>query len=391
MLKLKEERRIAFLYVTHDLASARYVADDILVMYAGQIVEQGPIEQVLADPLHPYTQLLLSRRAGSGHGRRGEAHRDSQGPRLRRGRPARRLPLRRRAARSRSTCARACTPPLVEARSRPGGALSRQCADACRDLREECLMAGVAPDALHGSRRVRARSRGRARVGRRRSATTVSSSSTCTATTPAQRAEWLDELGLVAVGRHAGLDALENELPALARGARGPRLRPDRAQLDRSAGVERRRARGRRADRRRSRRRAREHGLRFGFHNHWSELAALDDGGHGPRQAARAARSALARARPRLGLGGGRRPRRRARAHERPLPARARQGLSRARHTRGLPGRRRRGRIRARAAGGSRRGRRVARRRAGQSRRLRAFAAVERSFDAVQRILEEAA
>jgi peptide/nickel transport system ATP-binding protein len=60
MLKLKEERGIAFLYVTHDLASARYVADDILVMYAGQIVEQGPIEDVLADPLHPYTQLLLS-------------------------------------------------------------------------------------------------------------------------------------------------------------------------------------------------------------------------------------------------------------------------------------------------------------------------------------------
>ncbi|MCW2975132.1 MAG: transporter ATP-binding protein [Actinomycetia bacterium] len=60
MLKLKEERDIAFLYVTHDLASARYLADDILVMYAGQIVEQGPIEQVLADPLHPYTKLLLS-------------------------------------------------------------------------------------------------------------------------------------------------------------------------------------------------------------------------------------------------------------------------------------------------------------------------------------------
>ena len=60
MLKLKEERQIAFLYVTHDLASARYLADDILVMYAGQIVEQGPIESVLADPLHPYTRLLLS-------------------------------------------------------------------------------------------------------------------------------------------------------------------------------------------------------------------------------------------------------------------------------------------------------------------------------------------
>src|SRR5215212_7934231 len=60
MLKLKEEREIAFLYVTHDLASARYVADEMLVMYAGQIVERGPIEQVLAAPLHPYTRLLLA-------------------------------------------------------------------------------------------------------------------------------------------------------------------------------------------------------------------------------------------------------------------------------------------------------------------------------------------
>jgi peptide/nickel transport system ATP-binding protein len=60
MLRLKEEREIAFLYVTHDLASARYVADEMLVMYAGQIVERGPTEQVLASPLHPYTRLLLA-------------------------------------------------------------------------------------------------------------------------------------------------------------------------------------------------------------------------------------------------------------------------------------------------------------------------------------------
>jgi peptide/nickel transport system ATP-binding protein len=60
MTRLKEERGIAFLYVTHDLACARYVADDILVMYAGQIVEQGPVEEVLGDPLHPYTRLLLT-------------------------------------------------------------------------------------------------------------------------------------------------------------------------------------------------------------------------------------------------------------------------------------------------------------------------------------------
>ena len=60
MARLKEERGIAFLYVTHDLGSARYLADDILVMYAGQIVEHGPIEQVLSSPLHPYTRLLLA-------------------------------------------------------------------------------------------------------------------------------------------------------------------------------------------------------------------------------------------------------------------------------------------------------------------------------------------
>jgi peptide/nickel transport system ATP-binding protein len=60
MLALKEERDLAFLYVTHDLASARYVADEMLVMYAGQIVEQGPTEEVLRNPLHPYTRLLLS-------------------------------------------------------------------------------------------------------------------------------------------------------------------------------------------------------------------------------------------------------------------------------------------------------------------------------------------
>jgi peptide/nickel transport system ATP-binding protein len=60
MADLKERQNLAFLYVTHDLASARYVADDVLVMYAGQIVERGPAEQVLSSPLHPYTQLLLS-------------------------------------------------------------------------------------------------------------------------------------------------------------------------------------------------------------------------------------------------------------------------------------------------------------------------------------------
>ena len=60
MLDLKERRNIAFLYITHDIASARYVADEVLVMYGGQIVEQGVTDSVLLEPLHPYTRLLLS-------------------------------------------------------------------------------------------------------------------------------------------------------------------------------------------------------------------------------------------------------------------------------------------------------------------------------------------
>jgi peptide/nickel transport system ATP-binding protein len=57
---LKRELGIAVLYITHDIASARYVADEVLVMYAGRVVEQGPTDAVLQDPLHAYTRLLLS-------------------------------------------------------------------------------------------------------------------------------------------------------------------------------------------------------------------------------------------------------------------------------------------------------------------------------------------
>src|SRR5436305_1017153 len=60
MADLKRELGIAFLYITHDIASARYVADEVLVMYAGQIVERGPTDEVLQRPLHSYTRLLLS-------------------------------------------------------------------------------------------------------------------------------------------------------------------------------------------------------------------------------------------------------------------------------------------------------------------------------------------
>ena len=64
MLNLLDDLRrrfsLAMLYITHDIASARYFADEILVMYAGEIVERGPAEEVTQDPAHPYTQLLVA-------------------------------------------------------------------------------------------------------------------------------------------------------------------------------------------------------------------------------------------------------------------------------------------------------------------------------------------
>ncbi|HEY1351374.1 MAG TPA: ABC transporter ATP-binding protein [Ktedonobacteraceae bacterium] len=60
LLRLKDEEQLALLYITHDIASARYFADETLVMYAGQLVEGGPGEEVTQEPRHPYTRLLLS-------------------------------------------------------------------------------------------------------------------------------------------------------------------------------------------------------------------------------------------------------------------------------------------------------------------------------------------
>jgi peptide/nickel transport system ATP-binding protein len=57
---LRERERLAILYITHDIASARYLADTIIVLYAGQVIESGPAVAVTDHPQHPYTQLLLS-------------------------------------------------------------------------------------------------------------------------------------------------------------------------------------------------------------------------------------------------------------------------------------------------------------------------------------------
>lgn len=57
---IRDKEHLAVLYVTHDIASARYLADTIVVMYAGQLVETAPSASLTDNPAHPYTQLLLS-------------------------------------------------------------------------------------------------------------------------------------------------------------------------------------------------------------------------------------------------------------------------------------------------------------------------------------------
>jgi peptide/nickel transport system ATP-binding protein len=56
---LKERLHLAILYITHDIASARYFADETMVMYAGRMVEGGDSETVTQAPAHPYTRLLI--------------------------------------------------------------------------------------------------------------------------------------------------------------------------------------------------------------------------------------------------------------------------------------------------------------------------------------------
>ena len=57
---LKERLHLAILYITHDIASARYFADETMVMYAGRMVEGGDSETVTQSPAHPYTRLLIA-------------------------------------------------------------------------------------------------------------------------------------------------------------------------------------------------------------------------------------------------------------------------------------------------------------------------------------------
>jgi peptide/nickel transport system ATP-binding protein len=60
MTDLQKEKNLTYIFITHDLAQARYIGDYLIIMYLGRIAEMGPMEDVIQSPQHPYTKALVS-------------------------------------------------------------------------------------------------------------------------------------------------------------------------------------------------------------------------------------------------------------------------------------------------------------------------------------------
>ena len=60
LMDLQDELKLSYLFITHDLSVVKYISDEIVVMYLGQIVERASSAELFASPMHPYTQALLS-------------------------------------------------------------------------------------------------------------------------------------------------------------------------------------------------------------------------------------------------------------------------------------------------------------------------------------------
>lgn len=70
LLELQERLGLTYMFISHDLAVVRHIADDVAVLYGGRLLEYGPVGSVINSPLHPYTQALVSSALGGIHGRR---------------------------------------------------------------------------------------------------------------------------------------------------------------------------------------------------------------------------------------------------------------------------------------------------------------------------------
>jgi dipeptide transport system ATP-binding protein len=72
-MDLQQEMGLTYLFISHDLAVVRHIAHDVMVMYLGLAMEQGPRPRIFARPLHPYTQALLAATPGLADRRRQQA------------------------------------------------------------------------------------------------------------------------------------------------------------------------------------------------------------------------------------------------------------------------------------------------------------------------------
>jgi oligopeptide/dipeptide ABC transporter ATP-binding protein len=72
LVKLNRDKKISYLFISHDLQVVGYISQRVLVMYLGRVVEEGRVEQVLQKPKHPYTQVLLKASIGSSVTLKGE-------------------------------------------------------------------------------------------------------------------------------------------------------------------------------------------------------------------------------------------------------------------------------------------------------------------------------
>ena len=60
LMDLQKEKKLSYMFITHDLSVVKYISDEIMVMYLGQIVEKAPSDDLFSNPIHPYTKALLS-------------------------------------------------------------------------------------------------------------------------------------------------------------------------------------------------------------------------------------------------------------------------------------------------------------------------------------------
>jgi peptide/nickel transport system ATP-binding protein len=59
-MDMQDEMKLTYMFITHDLSVVKHISDEIMVMYLGQCVERAPSKELFKNPLHPYTQALLS-------------------------------------------------------------------------------------------------------------------------------------------------------------------------------------------------------------------------------------------------------------------------------------------------------------------------------------------